>query len=278
MLSRLITISIFITALSVLVFFNAFSVRTNEMTESEILNLAEDAYFVVGDVHLIVPMVAVREPVKMVSVFVNDKPAWKEWKRARDEFTKSTSDPSNPLTSDMIKVGVRAFALSEALYGDAGKTMCGRLTRRWARSICHNPEAPLIQAFPPSFDLILSDAKNIGPIARTHTSSEVEKDKIGNIKGAEIGARDTIVICGTSSDDIDRLCIAALPIKGSLVAIWNVNDKEGETAEAEAKRQEDVVLAFVIHGLGLEENFDALQAVACKSMPSDMKHSNDQCP
>ncbi len=135
---------------------------------------------------------------------------------------------------DSLRLNVEQYNYGDGDDGPDWDSLCTRLTRDWARSICSQWSAPLRQAWPG--DLVsLGDRRDLTPFDSWLT---VGRERVGDQVRAmtlEPGMPD--VVCDRERGFNDaRFCTAAVLIEEDLIAIWGVGDW-GEPAEVKAARQ-----------------------------------------
>ncbi len=242
----------------------ALSSKVQEMSESDVVALADDAHLVIGGVPMVVPFVVIQNQNSMSAFFTLDRnKAREDWKIARNSFRRSASNASRPLAVDKLDLRFRALGWQE-VSGNFGKQLCKRLTRQWSRSICFDVEAPLLEALPYNSNITFVDDRRLENFGNDYSFAGYKKTLATRLGEMSWKPEKASVVCEKSDKSPHRSCTAAIPIMGHLVAVWSVWDTERETAEQMAKRQGLVIVALMKYGLGSTEDFRTLQSLARK--------------
>lgn len=221
--------------------------------------LTSDAHVVVGDVPLLLPFIALPDRVSMGSFLALDRAgAGEDWRRARAAFRAAASDPGTAPAVDLLAVNIFTYGW----IGETAsvETICPKLNRKWARSVCDNPWAPLRRALPENPFYLVDDRKMDAFDQHLTVGYERVSD---HLRAMDLRAGSVSVVCDRTPATTPRFCTAAMTVDRHLAAVWTVWDEEGESAARMAARQGRAVRAFVRHALGPREDFRTLTAVAC---------------
>lgn len=224
-------------------------------SDAEIELLASDAYVNIGDVLIILPYIALPDFVSMGQFFSLDRRrAREEWVAQRDEFRAAASYPETAPTLGQLEVIVDNFG------GNGLDEICQHLSRNWARSVCDNPWAPILQALPPN-RFRLADDRRIDSFDHHWT---VGRERVSDhLQAMDLQSNEASIVCGERSSSTTRFCTAAMRLEDHLIAVWTVWDSEKEPSVEQAKREGKAINAFVRHALGPTENFRELSEVMC---------------
>ena len=233
-------------------------------TAAEISDLAEDAYVVVGEVPLSLPFIAIRDQTSMGQTFsLNRRAAREEWRAARNAFRAAASDPTTAPDLETLDLYLAVYGWGNDSYMDDWKTICPQLRNAWARSICDDPWAPLLQALPENRITLMDDRTLERFKGWTTVGGENGADHIRAMTLVR-GVPDVVCDHERTSDGT-RSCTAAILVENHLMMIWGVGDSLSETAEEKAAREGRALAAFVRLGLGRQEKYPELEAIACAS-------------
>ena len=238
----------FVTFVSVVVFFGYLFISSGTVSSpkrNDVLDLTKDIYLKIGDVPIIAPLAVIID-------------------RTNLEPT-AASDSSKPLVVDRATLRVRALGWQE-VAGAHGEHLCQRLTRQWARSICTDISTPLLQSLPYNTRIVLADIRKIESYARGYFFSGDGGTLWDRLQKVDLTSTDASISCEKKLNDARRSCTATIFISKYLIAIWPVFDIKSETAEKMATRQGAIIVEWVKSGLGVIEDFTALEAAAIKSI------------
>lgn len=231
-------------------------------TAGEITLLAQDVNIVVGGVSLTLPLIALPDQSQRDAFFSDNGRAWIA-DRAADRADFAASASALPL--DKVRVYIEPFGLEDTI-GVRWREICDQLTHDWARSVCADPRAPLMQALPRG-SLHLADARHLDAFRDTYLSIGDLGEAAPILKAMDLEAGEPALACGQPfKPDAPRPCLVAQRITGDLVAVWFVADGPDEIAEAQALREGRAITALVVHGLGPVEDFPSLTATACATL------------
>lgn len=239
-------------------------IESRNLDKHEMAALAANANLLIGDVPIVAPFVIVLNQRSIGASFtLNRQKTQIDWRRSRDGFRAAAANVANPFELEKIDLRVRALGWSE-VSGYHGKLLCQRLARQWARSICFDLSAPLLQSLPYNQTITFADNRKLEEWANSHHFAGY-KGTLGNrLQTINWQPGSTSVICEKELEGTRRSCTAAILIDKYLVAIWSVWDGKSENVEQMAKRQGAAILAWVKYGLGTTENFEKLQTLVSK--------------
>ncbi len=206
-------------------------------TDAEITAFARDVKVEVGEVSLVLPLVAIDDGISMAASY-----------------------PSSALVQDRITVSVETYGWDD-VHPYAWKKICDQLSRKWSRSVCDDPWSPLQQALP-NLTFYLADDRHFEAFSDTLIAGGRTSvaDLLQQMRLEPATAK---VICDRQVSSALKSCIAAVLIEKHLVAVWWVTDTGAEGAARQAECEGRAISAFAKLALGPSERFDALLDVVC---------------
>ncbi len=227
-------------------------------TDQEIEVLASDAHVVVGEVPLVLPLIALPDYAS-APAFSRDRDRVRAL-RASEAFRLRARDPSTAPQIDALQVALSAFGWRD---GDpAFHRICPRLTRVWSRSICDDPFSPLVQAAPEN-RFYLADLTKPEAFDGHLT---VGRERVGDqLRAMRLRADEVSTVCDSKPTTDTRFCTAAVRINGRLGAVWAVWDspRAGEDHRRQSEREGRAIIAFATYALRSSERFETLLPAAC---------------
>jgi hypothetical protein len=224
--------------------------------EGEISALSKDAHIVIGDVPLVLPLIAISGQAGMGASFTLDnKNAGAEWEDERDSFRQAADDPTTAPSLKSLEVVIYIYGW----HGDEDvplwMKMCPQLRPEWARAICDTNTSPILKSLPQRFTFV--DGRDLDNFGWTTVGGEEARDHVRAITFMD---GQTSLICDRKrSEKGVRHCTAAIQAGKHLLVVWSVSDQpDRECAEAKANREGRALIAFVSLGLGPVEDFSAL--------------------
>jgi hypothetical protein len=240
----------------------AYLFQKKHNSDDHIKFLASDAHVVVGDVPLVVPFVA-------LSGYVSQRPSFSlnrgnDRKQAKDRlavFRKAASSVETAPLVEKLEIGLRTYG-----WHDSDTTpgrICPKLNRKWSKSICNDPWAPIQQAMPHDNNkFYLADERSFAVFENHLTVGGARVSD--QLKAMKLITGEPSVVCDKPSSSKTQHCTAAVLIGQHLIAVWTVWNSNAETPAKRAAREGKAITALVLNGLGATENFPALLSVACK--------------
>lgn len=248
-------------------------------SEAQIDLLASDAHIVVGDTPLVLPVVALPEySARWPASSYFDVPESAAATERLRAFASKASDPANAPTLDRIRIDIRGYGSNET--DRSFQRICPRLTRRWSRTICADPWAPLLQAAPLN-GFYLADVRALHVF---HGNITVGGERVSDqLRAMHLRPGEAATVCDKVVLNQTSFCTAALLVSGETIAVWTIWDGRAgdERHETQAKREAALLKAFVAYAASPTEDSTQLEAIACqtrrpgRSLPPDR---NDPCP
>lgn len=226
--------------------------------------LSTDVHVSVAQHTLVLPFIALEDiAYRQQSFSLDHKGDIARAKKARSDLLRESADPKHPMVFDDLSITVRAYGWNDADMRQI--QMCSLLTRAWARSVCDNPWAAILQALPPNrFRLV--DLRRLQVGGTNDRVNCIDNGKPRRELPKEVG--EAVMVCEAQvyGGDSDEFHSAVVRIDGDLGALWTVwrHDQNGETAEAMTEREGKAIAAFVKYGLGESEDFPKLHASLCR--------------
>lgn len=202
--------------------------------------LASDAHFLIGGQHIVIPVVALRQPDHTFNL-TSRRP-----ESVKDELLTKASDPSKPMKMEKIDLLIREYKYTGEHLASLG--ICPLLKRRWSGTLCRGQHQGLLSRLPDKFDLLDRDRldflKNELTVGGERRYDQV-KEMVLHPGVTEIGC-----------DRQSRFCTAMVEVLPGLLAVWTVwsNEKTGNTAEQMADTQGTAVVQFVRRAIGPTED------------------------
>lgn len=219
--------------------------------------LATDVHVAVAQHTLVLPFVALDDyATGRMSFSLNRKADSEQANERRTVFLRETRDPWRPLSLDLVSVTVHTYGASD--FDSGRRTLCTRLSRQWARSVCDDSQDAIRRALPPNrFKLVdLARLKLDDPRGPANCLRDRTHDALPRIPGRGVIVCPALVYGG----DDDEFHTAVVRIDGDLGAMWMVwrNGQGGESAEAVAEREGSAIALFVETALGEREDYPNL--------------------
>jgi hypothetical protein len=202
--------------------------------------LASDAHFTIGGQHIIVPVVAMRQPDHTFNLVSGRSRGIKE------ELQTKASDPAEPMKMEKINLLIRQYQYTGEHVASVG--ICPLLKRKWSETLCRGQQQGLLSRLPEKFDLLdrakLDFLKSEFAVGREQVYDQV--------KGMALRPEVTEISCDKQS----QFCTAMVEVLPGLLAMWTVwnNDKTGSTAEQMAYTQGTAIVQFVGRAIGPTED------------------------
>lgn len=202
--------------------------------------LASDAHFTVGEQHIIVPVVAIRQPDHTFNLATGRSRSIKE------ELQRAASDPTNPMKMNKIDLSIRQYQYTGEHSASLG--ICPLLKRKWAEALCRGQHQGLLSRLPEKFDLL--DRNSLDVLKSEFT---VGRERVyDQVKDMAVRPGVTEIGCDRQS----QFCTAMVEVLPGLLAVWNVwsSEKTGGAAEQMANTQGTAILQFVRRAIGPAED------------------------
>lgn len=247
-------------------------------TEERINLLASDAHIVIGEKRLTLPIIALGGYVGRGLSFSLDKERLQRSARTRLETFHSQA--ANPDTAPTItKTEINVFTYGSDDFDTSIKRICPRLTRKWSKSVCDNPWAPLTKAMPRN-RFYLADDRKLDVFRRHWTvGNESMYDQILSMNLVEGQVSKSCDKKSSPGPSTTIFCTAAMPLNRNLIAVWTVWDGKDETSDEQAEREGKAIRSFVVNAIGQTENFDALLTEVCQlKAPNSGNAPNNSYP
>ena len=227
-----------------------------QLTEEDIDFLTADAHVLIGDVVLTAPFATLRNQVSMDRYFQGGTKV--NWPERRDAFRSLASYSEEMPTFDRLTFEVDAYGYSHP--GSASpEDICSRLKRDWAKSVCNDPWAPLLQALPPNKRFYLADDRKLEVF--DHASTVGKERYSDHLRAMNLQRGAAAIVCDREPPSY---CTAAILIERHLIAVWTVWNGEQETAVQQASREGKAIVAFTHLALQTPEDLDELTKVSCE--------------
>lgn len=229
--------------------------QKTENEESEIIELASDAYLKVADLDLVIPIIALLEPRYAYTPYSfslgSNKPSDEELEK-RAESKKLPTKPETAPKVDRVQILIRQYQYTGELA--SSQKICPLLKRDWAKSFCKGEHSEVMQKLPEK--LFIVDEEHIDLFASHYT---VGQERVSDqIRKLNLNAQSVDISC----DGNGKFCTAGIQTSPSTLAIWTVwpSEKLARTAREIAKSQGEAIRAFVKHAIGTQSDFDQFKA------------------
>jgi hypothetical protein len=202
--------------------------------------LASDAHLMVGGQHIVIPVVAMRQPDHTFTL------ARGRSESVNDKLQTKASDPAEPMKIEKIDLMIREYQYTGEHIASSG--ICPLLKRKWSEMLCRGQHHGLLSRLPDKFDLL-------------------DRDRLDLLKGeATVGqewrydqVKDMALQPGVTEIGCDRqtrFCTAVVEALPGLLAAWTVwsDEKTGSTAEQMADTQGMAIVQFVRRAIGPTED------------------------
>jgi len=202
--------------------------------------LASDAHFMIGGQHIVIPVVAIRQPDHTFNLASGRSRSIKE------QLRTEASDPTEPMKMEKIDLSIRPYQYAGEHSASVG--ICPLLKRNWSQTLCRAQHQGLLSRLPERFDLLdqsrLDLLKSISTVAKERVYDQV-KDMLLRPGVTEIG-------CDVQS----QFCTAMVEVLPGLLAVWTVwsNEKTRSTATQMADTQGTAIVQFVRRAIGPAED------------------------
>jgi hypothetical protein len=218
----------------------ALPVHSEAPSPPDVPFLASDAHFVIGGQHIVIPMVAMRQPDHVFNLAGGRSENMKEGLRAK------ASDPTEPMKMEKINLLIRQYQYTGQHVASVG--ICPLLKRAWSQTLCRGQHQGLLSRLPEKFDLLergrLDLLKSAFTVGKERQFDQV-KDMALRPGATEIGC-----------DKQSQFCTAMVEVLPGLLAVWTVwsNEKTGSTAQQMADTQGTAIVQFVRRAIGSAED------------------------
>ena len=227
-----------VTAL--LVFGFALPGRSESPSPPDVPFLASDAHLMIGGQHIVIPVVAIRQPDYTFDLA-----------RGRPESMKETlqtkaSDPTEPMKMAKVDLLIRQYQYTGEHLASLG--ICPLLKRRWSETLCRGQHQGLLRRLPEEFDLL--DRSRLDLLRSSFT---VGRERVyDQVKDMAMRPGVTEIGCDKQS----RFCTAVVEVLPGLLAVWTVwsNEQTGNTAQQMAETEGPAIVQFVRRAIGPTED------------------------
>jgi hypothetical protein len=202
--------------------------------------LASDAHYTIGGQHIIVPVVAMRQPDHTFNLASGRSRGIKE------ELQTKASNPAEPMKMEKINLLIRQYQYTGEHAASVG--ICPLLKRKWSETLCSGQHQGLLRRLPEKFDLL--DRAKLDFLKSEFT---VGRERVyDQVKDMALRPEVTEISCDRQS----QFCTAIVEALPGLLAVWTVwnNDKTGSTAEQMADTQGTAIVQFVRRAIGPTED------------------------
>lgn len=202
--------------------------------------LASDAHFTIGGQHIIVPVVAMRQPDHTFDLASGRSRGIKE------ELQTKASDRAEPMKMEKINLLIRQYQYTSEHAASVG--ICSLLKRKWSETLCRGQHQGLLSRLPEKFDLL--DRAKLDFLKSEFT---VGRERVyDQVKDVALRPEVTEISCDRQS----QFCTAMVEVLPGLLAVWTVgnNDKTGSTVEQMADTQGTAIVQFVRRAIGPTED------------------------
>jgi hypothetical protein len=202
--------------------------------------LASDAHFMIGGEHIVIPVVAIRQPYPTFNLTGGRSRSMKE------ELQRAASDPSTPMKINQIDLLVRQYQYTGE--HSASVSICALLKRKWSETLCRGQHQGVLNRLPEKFDLLDRDRLDLLKSKFTVGNERV----YDQVKDMALRPDVTEVGCDRQS----QVCTAMVAVLPGLLAVWTVwtNETTGGTAEQMASTQGRAIVQFVRRAIGPAED------------------------
>jgi hypothetical protein len=202
--------------------------------------LASDAHFMIGGQHIVIPVVAMRQPDHIFNLTRTPSANVKE------ELETKASDPTDPMKMEKIDLLIRQYQYTGEHLASLG--ICPLLKRKWSQTLCRGQHQGLLSHLPEKFDLLDRDRPAVLKSYFT-VGNERQYDQV---KDMALRPGVTEIGCDTQS----QFCTAMVEVLPGLLAVWTVwsNEKTGSTAQQMADTQGTAIVQFVRRAIGPAED------------------------
>jgi hypothetical protein len=202
--------------------------------------LASDAHFVIGGQHIVIPVVAMRQPDHIFNL------AGGRSENMKEELQTRASDPTEPMKTEKIDLLIRQYQYTGEHVASVG--ICPLLKRTWSQTLCRGQHRGLLSRLPEKFDLLdrgSLDLLKSGFTAGKERQYDQMKDMVLPPGVTEVGC-----------DKQSQFCTAVVEVLPGLLAVWTVwsDDKTGSAAEQIAATQGTAIVQFVRRAIGPAED------------------------
>jgi hypothetical protein len=201
----------------------------------DVAYLASDAYYLIANHEIVVPVVAIRGPGHNFDLG-----------GGKTETVQKASDPHTPVKKDTLDLYISQYKYTGELAASIG--ICPLLKRKWSETWCLGQPNGLLGRLPKQFDLLdrnrLDDLKSHSTVGSERVYDQV-KDMAVRPGMTEIGC-----------DARSRFCTAMVEVLPGLLAVWTVWSDETTKVKAEqmAETQGTAIVQFVRRSLGPTED------------------------
>jgi hypothetical protein len=202
--------------------------------------LALDAHFVIGGQHIVIPVVAMRQPDHVFNL------AGGRSENMKEELRTKASDPTKPMKMEKIDLLIRQYQYTGEHVASVG--ICPLLKRPWSQALCRGQHHGLLSRLPEKFDLL--DRRSLDFLKSVFTVGE--ERQYDQVKDMALHPGVTEIGCDKQS----QFCTAMVEVLPGLLAVWTVwsNEKTGSTAEQMADTQGTAIVQFVRRAIGSAED------------------------
>jgi hypothetical protein len=202
--------------------------------------LASDAHFMIGGQHIVIPVVAIRQPDHAFTL------ASGRSEGVKDKLQTKASDPTEPMKIEKIDLLIRQYKYTGEHIASLG--ICPLLKRKWSETLCRGQHQGLLSRLPEKFDLLDRDRLDL-----LKSESTVDgKPRYDQVKDMALRPGVTEISC----DGQSRFCTAMVEVLPGLLTVWTVwsDEKTGSTAKQMADTQGTAIVQFVRRAIGPTED------------------------
>lgn len=206
--------------------------------EQQVIPLAKESFYWMGDRLITLPRVAVRS--------ARDP-------QGKDLHGTIADDPLNPLPISVLQVSFYPYRS----YGESGlsKVICPHLKREWSRRVCDGERTGLYRLLP--YHVTFLKGPDLGTLWSAH-QKPAARSVATRIARPGVAAGASAVECEPAPEgNVTHMCDAAVALGTGLVAVWRLPARDME----QAPQQAAAVSALFEYGLGPDEDVDALRRV-----------------
>jgi hypothetical protein len=113
---------------------------------TEVPFLTSDAHFMIGGQHIVIPVVAIRQPEHTFSL------ASRRSRGIKEELRTEASDPTEPMKMEKIDLSIRPYQYAGEHSASVG--ICPLLQRNWSQTLCRGQHQGLLSRLPERFELL----------------------------------------------------------------------------------------------------------------------------
>jgi hypothetical protein len=226
------------TALSALAF--AILGHSETILSPNMRVLASDVHVMIGGQHIVVPVVAIRQPDYTFDL------APRRLEAATQKFQLHANDPAEPVNVEKINLSVRQYQYTGERRASVG--ICAMLSRKWSEAVCRGEVHGLLSRLPEKFDLL--DRSRLDLLQSEFTvGGERVYDHV-----KDLGMRPGVTEIGC--DKQSRFCTSMVEVLPGLLAVWTVwaDEQTGSTAQQMAETQGPAIVQFVLRAIGPAED------------------------